>query len=502
MGSSGFGKGNPNVRQDASTTAKTLSNAVDALRPWKTTEYSNTPAGCPAQPGSESIWNPVFGASPFTYEMIPHGCNLSDAAVILLKLHQSDGFDPKSLSEFKGFDREGRISTSKGTIKKRKQTPCGSTLRDIDGKLMTIEGIVMRGDGRNDQFRDPGDITEANFGKQNLRLLNLWHNRYINGVDTDNLQLGREYAKRWLKKYAPERTDGSREFRRVDCQMRHDSELGIETTVSTNHDDDLEKDRDSNETTPSPPPEESAVKKKTTLKPKSHTRVKPKPESSPNSIRAKSKAQPASPIGRQIEVGSEDEEPGLFSSDTDEQEEVLQNRPQDKKLPQTSLKSFPKPAQKSSKRNEKSILKSPSNPTLKPSSTAQVPPQRINKSTVEKKAQGNMPLQRLRQIEDEESNGNRMRPNQSPRGWSKRFLYLDPIILRKSAVTTRIRFMKGDSQAIVKMASHFSRRDRREVREKLVQDHEESMRAFDEIDEDDSEESDAMDDRPQKKRKL
>lgn len=493
MGGSGFGKGNPNVPRDPfAETTKTFSDKVDALKPWKAVEYAKTPAGCPAKPGSEDIWDPVFGSSPFRYEMVPHGCQLSDAAVIMLKLQSNDDeFDPKSLSEFKGFNKNGCIITSKGTIKRRKQTRCGSTLRDLDGDLMTVEGIVMRGDGRNDQFRDPGNITEDNFGKQDLRRLILWHNRYIHGVDTNDLHLAQEYSKRWLERHAPESADGSGIYRRTDCQMRHDLELEIETTVDTNYDDDLEEDLSPEETTAKPSPKGSATKKTT-------------PE--PKSLRT---TEPRSLLGTQIDVDSNDEEPDIFSSD--DLDEVPKTKSL-KSLPQSSLKSLPKSSSKAAWKTEsskslpqstlKSLPKSSPNPTLEPSPNAtQVPPRRTKESTAEKKAQSSRPLKRSNQIKDGGSDGNAKLPRQLPRGWSRRFLCADGMLLRKSAVTTRFQYIEGDNETVVRMSSYFPRRDRREVRDKLTQVYKKTMIAFDEMDEDDSE-SDVVDDRPQKKRKT
>ncbi|KFX89023.1 hypothetical protein V490_07278 [Pseudogymnoascus sp. VKM F-3557] len=205
------------------------------VKPWKIVPYAQTPAGYSAKAGRLTVWDPIFGSSPFMIEMVPHKCPLSDGAKLLLRIlytckeSKDGGLSIRALREFQGFTQNGQLQkkASPGQARPRgskKEEDRGHTLYDVDGNLMTMDRVIMRGSLKSDKTRTPGPITPETFELQQGNVV-LWWNRHFHGADTPDPILAKIYAGRWLERYAPINTGASRRFRVTEYAERHDKDM-------------------------------------------------------------------------------------------------------------------------------------------------------------------------------------------------------------------------------------------------------------------------------------
>jgi hypothetical protein len=181
--------------------AKVVNAIASRAQQWKHVKFEKTPAGCPI-PKEGEIWDPVIGAGPFRPYMVPKGVPVADGVLVMMRLYYQlppsiSGITLAELQEIDGFSQTGKIEPE--VVDTRRYN--GSTVYDVDGKIMTIDEVVMRGNSALDARRRPGFTNETNFLKPGGLEKQLWFNRLFNGADTPTPGLGAAFAQQRLTDY-------------------------------------------------------------------------------------------------------------------------------------------------------------------------------------------------------------------------------------------------------------------------------------------------------------
>jgi hypothetical protein len=181
--------------------AKVVGAVASRTSQWKRAAFEKTPAGCPI-PKEGELWDPVIGAGPFRPYMVPKRVPVADGVLVMMRLYYQlpfniSGITLAELQEIEGFSQTGKIQPE--VVEERRYN--GSTVYDVDGKIMTIDEVVMRGNNASDARRRPGSTNETNFLKPGGLDKQLWFNRLFNGADTSSPGGGAAFAQQCLTDY-------------------------------------------------------------------------------------------------------------------------------------------------------------------------------------------------------------------------------------------------------------------------------------------------------------
>lgn len=240
---------------------------------WKDVGFDKTPVGCPIPKVGEG-WDPVISSRPFRPYIAPKGVLVADGVLVMMRLYYElpsnvSGITLADLQQINGFDQQGRVQR----LEMKTQRAHESTVLDVNGNLMTIDGTVMRGNKALDARRHPGPTNETNFLKGGGVDKQLWFNRLFNGANNPSLGIGAAFAQKSLTDYGYYiHNDDLNSVRHVDATRQERYKQYYSTTLARRY-GSIERIL--------PPNPKSAQNLKLRLNMKIAENTKPKPGSAP-----------------------------------------------------------------------------------------------------------------------------------------------------------------------------------------------------------------------------